>query len=103
MAGPEEARGGEKFRKMPRNGLGRAENRRAGLIFAPAGESGGLADPAGQAGVVGRVVFVDVEIAHVGILGGAGRERAQVGAAEEGDFDIARQTMETEEPALAGP
>ena len=73
-----------------------------GLIFAPAGESGGLADPAGQAGVVGRVALVDIEIAHVGILGRAGRRRAQVGAAEEGDFDVARQAMESKEPALAG-
>ena len=63
----------------------RAENGSNGLVFAPAGEFCGLADPAGQKGVVGRVVFVDVEIAHEGIIGRAGWKRAQLGAAEEGE------------------
>ena len=68
--------------------FGEPKTAKRGLILAPAGPVGGLADPAGQAGVVGRVVLVDIEIAHEGILGGAGRRRAQLGAAEESDFDV---------------
>ena len=42
----------------------RAQNGKNGLVFALAGRFCGLAAPAGQAGVVVRVVFVDVEIEH---------------------------------------
>ena len=61
----------------------------------------GLLHPSGELRFVKIVVFVDVEIAHVLLLGRARRDRTQRRAAEEGHFDVLREAMETKEPALA--
>src|SRR6202171_5965655 len=44
---------------------------------------------------------MDVEVARVLALGLAGRDRTQRRAAEESYFDVVREAMDAEEPALA--
>src|SRR5262249_14553700 len=45
--------------------------------------------------------FMDVDVARVIALAGAGRDRSQRRAAEEGHLDVAREGVEPEEPTLA--
>ncbi len=66
-----------------------------------AGQLAGLLHPGRELSFVELVVLVDVEVAHLLVLGRAGRERTQRGAAEEGHFDVLRETVKAEEPALA--
>src|SRR5262245_48603493 len=66
-----------------------------------AGQLAGLLDPSGDLGFVERVVLADVEVAHVLLLGLAGRERMQRRAAEESHLHVLRKAMNAEEPALA--
>jgi hypothetical protein len=51
--------------------------------------------------VVELVVFVDVEVAYVLVLGRRRRRRTQRRAAEESHFDVPREAMKAEHPALA--
>ena len=66
-----------------------------------AGQPAGLLHPGGELSFVDLVVLVDVEVAHVLLLGRAGRNRTQRRAAEERHLDVLREAMEAEEPALA--
>src|SRR6476660_5886712 len=68
---------------------------------APAGQLAGLLDPGGKLSFVELVALMDVEVAHVLLLGLAGWDRAQRRAAEEGYLDVRREAMEAEEPAPA--
>ena len=65
------------------------------------GNGGRLPDPRRQLLLVELVVLVDVEVAHVLVLGLAGGDRTQRRAAEESHLDVVREAMEAEEPALA--
>src|SRR3954468_11316405 len=69
--------------------------------LAPAGQRAGLLHPVRELSLVELLVLVDVEIAHVVVLGLAGRERTQCSAAKESDLDVPREAMKVEEPALA--
>src|SRR4051794_40923881 len=66
-----------------------------------AGQLAGLLHPGGELSFVELVVFVDVEVAHVLVLGRSRRERTQRRAAEESHFDVPREAMKAEHPALA--
>src|SRR5262249_13031580 len=66
-----------------------------------AGQLAGLLHPSGELSLVELVVLVDVQIAHLLVLGLAGRDRTQRRAAEERHFDVLGEAMEAEEPALA--
>src|SRR5919106_4888021 len=68
---------------------------------APAGQSAGLLHPGRKPRLVDRIVLVDVEVAHVLVLGFAGRNGTERRAAEERHLHVAREAMEVEEPALA--
>src|SRR5262249_54919681 len=67
-------------------------------LYSLAGQAAGLFHPVAELGLV-ELAFVDVEVTHFGVLGGAGWNRAQRGAAEEGHLHVARETVITEEPA----
>src|SRR5437867_1111137 len=66
-----------------------------------AGQCDGLLHPFRHLSFVEFVAFVDVDVAPVLALAGAGRDRTQRCAAEEGHFDIVREGMEPQEPTLA--
>src|SRR5205809_3464485 len=66
-----------------------------------AGQLAGLLHPSGELSFVELVVLMDVEVARVLALGLAGRDRTQRRAAEESPFDVVREGMDVEEPALA--
>ena len=66
-----------------------------------AGQLAGLLHPSGELSFVERVVLVDVEVAHVLLLGFAGREGTQRRPAEEGHLHVLGEAMEAEEPAFA--
>src|SRR5215813_2825912 len=51
--------------------------------------------------LVDLVAFADVKVARVLALAGAGRDRPQRGAAEEGHLDVVREDVERQEPTLA--
>ena len=57
--------------------------------------------PSGELSFVKLFVLMDVEVAHFLVLGLAGGKRTQRGAAEESHFDVLREAMKAEEPALA--
>ena len=57
--------------------------------------------PVRELRLVELVVLVDVEVAHVLLLGLAGRDRTQRRAAEERHLDVVGEAMEAEEPAVA--
>ncbi len=76
----------------------RASGRSARL---PAGQRGGLLHPRRHLRLVELVVFIDVDIARVLALAGAGRDRSQRRAAEKGHLDVVREDVEPQEPALA--
>src|SRR5512145_1134425 len=67
--------------------------------LAPAGQPAGLLHPTCESIFVDRVVFVDVEVAHVLVLRLAGWKRTKGRAAEESHFDVIREAMKAEEPA----
>src|SRR4030081_3848130 len=73
----------------------------AGRSHSSAGQLAGLLHPSGELSFVELVVLMDVEVARVLALGLAGGNRAQRRAAEEGHFDVVREAMDAEEPALA--
>ncbi len=73
----------------------------AGRSHSFAGQLAGLLHPSGELSFVELVVLVDVEVAHVLLLGRAGGDRTQRRAAEESHLDVLREAMEAEEPALA--
>src|SRR5687768_1191841 len=62
-------------------------------------QRGGLLYPARNLRLV-ELTFVDVEIARFRIFAGAGWNRSQRCAAEEGHFHVAREDVERHEPAL---
>src|SRR5205823_9713495 len=66
-----------------------------------AGQKARLLHPIGELSFVELVVLVDVEVAPVLALGLTGWDRAQRRAAEESHFDVVREAMDAEEPALA--
>src|SRR5207247_11168465 len=74
---------------------------RTGRSHSFAGQLAGLLHPSGELSFVDLVVLVDVEVAHFLLLGLAGRDRTQRRAAEECHFDVLRDAMKAEEPALA--
>src|SRR5262245_4101763 len=61
----------------------------------------GLLHPIGKLTFVELVVLVDVKVAYVLVLGLAGRHRTQRCAAEESHFNVLREAVKVEEPALA--
>src|SRR3981081_887341 len=66
-----------------------------------AGQLAGLLHPSGELSFVDRGVLVEVEVAHLLLLGLTGGDRTQRRAAEKSHFDVLREAMEAEEPALA--
>src|SRR5882724_4449435 len=96
-----------------RKPLARSRQLRGGLPFTPrthlalgrshsfAGQKARLLHPGGELSFVELVVLVDVEVARVLALGLAGGDRTQRRAAEESHFDVVREAMDAEEPALA--
>src|SRR3984893_16114247 len=66
-----------------------------------AGQRGGLLYPVRHLRLVELVAFVDADVARVLALAGAGRDRSQRGAAEEGHLDVVREGVEPQEPTLA--
>src|SRR5688572_22918312 len=70
-----------------------------GLSHAFAGQLAGLLHPIDELSFV-EVVLVDVEVAHVLVLGFAEWHRTQRRAAEESHFDILREAMKAEEPDM---
>src|SRR5919107_2467219 len=70
------------------------------VLRDPARQLRRLPDPARHELLVELVVIVYVEVARVLVLGFAGREWSQRRAAEESHFDVLREAMEAEEPAL---
>src|SRR5258707_7923800 len=64
-----------------------------GLVSRPekAGQRGGLLHPVRHLRLVELVGLVDVDVARVLALAGAGRHRPQRRAAEEGHLDVARE------------
>src|SRR6266852_8814410 len=66
-----------------------------------AGQLAGLLHPSDELSFVELVVLMDVEVARVLALGLAGGDRTQRRAAEESHFDVVREGMDAEEPALA--
>src|SRR5262249_13469006 len=74
---------------------------RIGRSWSFAGQLAGLLHPGGELRFVELVVLADVEVAHVLVLGLAGGHRTQRRAAEERHFDVLREAMIAEEPALA--
>src|SRR5919106_4192108 len=74
---------------------------RTGRSHSFAGQLAGLLHPGGELSFVELVVLVDVEVAHVLLLGLAGGKRTQRRAAEESHFHVLREAMKAEEPALA--
>src|SRR5436305_1062258 len=74
---------------------------RTGRSHSFAGQLAGLLHPGGDLRFVERVVLMDVEVAHFLLLGIARGERTQRRAAEERHFDVLREAMDAEEPALA--
>lgn len=61
----------------------------------------GLLDPTRQLPLVHFVSLMDVEVAHFFLLGLDRGDWTQRRAAEESHFDVFRQAMVTEKPALA--
>src|SRR6478735_7773646 len=75
----------------------------AGCLDHPAGPFRGLFDPAHHQRRVGQAMLVDVDVAGILVLRRDGRQRVEPGAVEEGDFDVTREAVDPEEPAvLAG-
>src|SRR6058998_2889527 len=74
---------------------------RPGRSHSFAGQLAGLFHPTGELSFVELVVLVDVEVAHVLVLGLAGGDRTQRHAAEESHLDVVREAMDVEKPALA--
>jgi hypothetical protein len=64
-----------------------------------AGQLVRLLHPGGELRFV-EFVLVDVEVAHILVFGRARRDRTQRRAAEESHFDVLREAMKAEEPAL---
>src|SRR5262245_59117153 len=74
---------------------------RTGCSHSFAGQFAGLLHPSGELTFDELVILVEVEVAHVPVIGLAGGKRTQRRAAEEGQFDVLREAMKGEEPALA--
>src|SRR6185503_4511137 len=72
-----------------------------GLSHAFAGQSACLLHPIGELFFIDLIILADVEVAHVLLLGLAGRKRTQRRAAEESHLDVFREAMNAEEPTLA--
>src|SRR4051812_9540248 len=72
-----------------------------GRLGNPAGRRGRLLHPVCHLRLVELVAFVDVEVAHFLLLRFARGNRTQRRATEESHFDVLREAMEVEEPALA--
>src|SRR5438445_6009636 len=66
-----------------------------------AGQLTGLLHPGGELSFVELIVLMDVEVAGVPALGLTGRDGTQRRSAEESHFDVFREAMDAEEPALA--
>src|SRR5258706_6338036 len=66
-----------------------------------AGQRRGLLHPVRHLRLVELVAFVDVDVARVLALTGAGRDRLQRRAAEEGHLDVVREGVEPQKPTLA--
>src|SRR5229473_760325 len=71
------------------------------LSCEKAGQRGRLLHPVRHLRLVEFVAFVDVDVARVLALAGAGRDRSQRLAAEEGHLDVVREGVEPQEPTLA--
>src|SRR3979409_155614 len=76
-------------------------NPRTARSHSFAGQAARLLHPGGELSFVELVVLMDVEVAHFFLLGLAGRDRTQRRAAEKSHFDVVREAMKAEEPALA--
>src|SRR5262245_16545133 len=70
-------------------------------LWYPAAQLRRLLNPTRHELLVELVVRVDVEVAHFLLLGLAGWEGPQRRAAEERHFDVLREAMKVQEPALA--
>src|SRR5919107_2727046 len=70
-------------------------------LRSPPGQPGGLPNPARHELLVEPVVLTDVQVARVLVLGRARRKRVQRRAPEERHFDVFREAVIAEEPALA--
>src|SRR5947207_12874123 len=82
-------------------GAGAKTNPQDGRLRNPAGRRGGLLHPRRHLRLVELVVFMDVDIARVLALAGAGRDRSQRRAAEEGHLDVVSEDVDPQEPTLA--
>src|SRR5712672_110356 len=71
------------------------------LSCEKARQSRGLLHPVRHLRLVELVAFVDVDITRVLALAGAGRDRPQRRAAEEGHLDVVREGVEPQESTLA--
>jgi len=71
------------------------------VLRDPAGQLRCLPNPTRHELLVELVILVDVEAAHVLLLGLDRWDWTQRRAAEESHFDVLRDAMEAEEPALA--
>src|SRR5438270_2358 len=74
---------------------------RVGRSHLSAGQLAGLLHPGGELSFIEQVILTDVEAARVLARGFAGRYRTQRRAAEENQFDVVREAMDAEKPALA--
>ena len=81
-------------------GLAHAAHLATSRSHAFAGQFARLLHPGGELSFVELVVLVDVEVAHVLLLGRAGRDRRERRAAEESHLHVLREAMEAEEPDL---
>jgi hypothetical protein len=70
------------------------------VLRSPAGQGGRLPDPRRHLRFV-EFVLVDIDVAHVLVLGLARGDRTERRTAEKGHLDVVREAMEVEEPALA--
>src|SRR5690606_18666081 len=65
-----------------------------------AGKAAGLPHPVGEPGLVDLVFFIDIEITHIWLLGCARGRRVEMGAFEEGDFQISGHAVIAHEPVI---
>src|SRR5262245_60950532 len=63
------------------------------------GQLAGLLHPIDELRLAQLIVLVDIEIAHILLLGAAGGKRIERRPVEEGDLEISRHAVEAEEPA----
>src|SRR5690606_14631318 len=83
------------------NNAGSQKRAPASPLHPLARQAAGLLHPVEELRLVEGPVLVDVEVAHLGVLGLAGRHRLQGPAAEEGHLHVAGEAVEAEEPAVA--